>query len=193
MRIPDSFSPPQGGRQRGIVLIVVLIMLMVLSILASVSIRGASSTEQVANQSRLKALGQQAAEAALRYCEEQVQLNALDGTKGFVPEAAPVGAGVKYSWETMANWDAIDGAVTPWILTGNLKTLTAAQFKASGDAGAVTYFKRPPECMSQYLATGDTKVFVTTARGFGPEVSATKDGNVPKGSEIWLQSVVTMK
>lgn len=192
MRIPDSISSSQGGSQRGVVLIVVLIMLMVLSILASVSIRGASSTEQVANQSRLKALGQQAAEAALRYCEEQVQLNALDGTKGFVPEAAPVGAGVKYSWETMANWDAIDGAVTPWILTGNLKTLTAAQFKASGDAGAVTYFKRPPECMSQYLATGDTKVFVTTARGFGPEVGA-KDGNVPKGSEIWLQSVVTMK
>lgn len=193
MRIPDSSPHSPDGSQRGVVLIIVLIMLMVLSLLASVSIRGASSTEQVANQSRLKALGQQAAEAALRYCEEQVQLNALDGTKGFVPEAAPVGAGTQYSWEIMSNWDAIDGAVTPWILTGNLKTLTAAQFKASGDAGANTYFKRPPECMSQYLAVGDTKVFVTTARGFGPEVDGLKDGNVPKGSEIWLQSVVTMK
>jgi type IV pilus assembly protein PilX len=65
-------------------------------------------------------------------------------------------------------------------------------FVASGDAGGVTYFKRTPECMSQYMTVGNTKVFVTTARGFGPEVSA-KDGAVPKGSEVWLQSVITMK
>jgi type IV pilus assembly protein PilX len=189
MRTPKLNPNRDVTHQEGVVLVVALILLMVLSILASVSVRGASSTEQVANQTRLKALAQQAAEAALRFCEVQVQSNALDGTKGFVPQAAPVGAGTKYSWETLANWDATDAATNPFVATGNLKNVA---FSAAGDAGANTYFKRPPECMSQYLTVGNTKVFVTTARGFGPEVAA-KDGTVPKGSEVWLQSVVTMK
>lgn len=188
--------------QRGVLLIVVLIMLMVLSILASVSIRGASSSEQVANQGRLTNLGQQAAEAALRFCEEQVQLNVIDGTQGFTPAAAPVGAGVKYYWEagagpagqpSMSNWDEIDVAKNPFVGTGILKTLTPAQFKASGDTATITYFQRMPQCMSQYLTTGDNKTFVTTARGFGPEVIDTKDGTTPQGAEVWLQSVLTMK
>jgi type IV pilus assembly protein PilX len=176
-------------RQDGVVLIVALLMLMILSILASVSIRGASSTEQVANQSRQRALAQQAAEAALRFCETQVQAHALDSTKGFSPQAAPVGAPVTYSWQNMSNWDAIDAGVNPFVGTGALKT---AAFTASGDAGGKDYFTRKPECMSQYLTPADQKVFVTTARGFGPEVGV-KDGKVPNGTEVWLQSVVTMK
>lgn len=190
MQTPETKHPILHQRgESGVVLVIVLIMLMVLSILASVSIRGASSTEQVANQTRLKVLAQQGAEAALRFCEEQVQLNVVDGTKGFVPQAAPVGAGTPYSWASISNWDAIDAAVNPFVATGNLKTVA---FTASGDGGGVTYFTRLPECMSQYLTVADTKVFVTTARGFGPEVGA-KDGTVPKGSEVWLQSIVTMK
>ena len=179
----------QRRYQHGVLLVVVLIMLAVLSLIASVSIRGASSSEQVANQSRLKYLAQQAAEAALRYCEAQVQAYTLDNTKGFAPQAAPVGAPVVYSWEAMNNWDAVDAALNPFVATGNLKIVS---FNASGDTGTATYFKRPPECMSQYMAVANTKLFVTTARGFGPEVAA-KDGNAPVGTEVWLQSVVTMK
>lgn len=185
------------GRQRGVVLIVALLMLMMLSILASMSIRGASSTEQIANQSRLKVLALHAAETALLYCESQVKDHEMDPTKtkGFAPEAAPVGAGVKYSWETMSNWDATDAAVNPFAGTGTLKTVA---FTAEGDAAAVgsgtaiTFFARQPECMSQYATAGNTKVFVTTARGLGPEVGA-KEGNAPKGTEVWLQSFVTME
>lgn len=176
-------------RQHGVLLVVVLIMLAVLSILASVSIRGASSSEQVANQARLKNLAQQAAEAALRFCETQVQANAIDNTKGFAPQAAPVGAPLVYSWQTMGNWDDIDSATNPFVATGNLKVVN---FTASGDTGSATYFKRSPECMSQYMTVANTKLFVTTARGFGPDVGA-KDGKAPIGTEVWLQSVVTLK
>lgn len=189
MLIPKPSQHRCRERQSGVVLIVALLMLMILSILASISIRGASSTEQIANQSRQKALAQQTAEAALRFCEQQVQANALNPANGFAPEAAPVGAGVKFSWETMGNWDAISAAVNPFVGTGTLKTVA---FTAAGDAGAAVYFARQPECMSQYTTPANTKVFVTTARGFGPEVGA-KDGNAPKGTEVWLQSVVTMK
>jgi type IV pilus assembly protein PilX len=171
------------ARQGGVVLIIALLMLMILSILASISIRGASSTEQIANQSRQRALAQQAAEAALRYCEQQVQAHEIDASTGYAPVAAKAGVGDLYMWETMSNWDPISPA--------NPK-LQIVAFAAAGDAGTVTYFHRPPECMSQYLTAGNSKVFVTTARGFGPEVGA-KDGSVPKGTEVWLQSVVTMK
>ena len=169
--------------QQGVVLIVALIMLMILSVLASISIRGASSTEQVANQSRQQALARQTAETALRFCEQQVQLFAANPATGFAPEAAPVGAGTPYSWATMANWDTVPAP------SANLKTVAIA---SSGDAGTKLYFTRQPECMAQYLTPADTKVFVTTARGFGPEVGA-KDGSAPQGTEVWLQSVITMK
>lgn len=182
MSIPEPRQTVKMHGQQGVVLIVALIMLMILSVLASISIRGASSTEQVANQSRQQALARQTAETALRFCEQQVQLYAANPATGFAPEAAPVGAGTKYGWETMANWDTL-------APTANLKTVA---FTSAGDAGAVVYFTRQPECMAQYLTPADTKVFVTTARGFGPEVGA-KDGSAPRGTEVWLQSVVTMK
>jgi type IV pilus assembly protein PilX len=98
-------APPFAKRpaQQGVVLVIALIMLALLSILATMSIRGASSTEQVSNQSRLKELAQQAAEAALRFCEQQVQANAANPNTGFPPAIAPVG--IPYIWETMSNWD----------------------------------------------------------------------------------------
>jgi type IV pilus assembly protein PilX len=179
----DSNRSVKPHRQRGVVLIVALIMLMILSVLASISIRGASSNEQVANQSRLQALARQTAETALRFCEQQVQANALNAATGFAPEAAPVGAGTKYRWETMTNWDAVPSP------SADLKTVTVT---SSGDAGTKVYFTRQPECMAQYLPDPSGKVFVTTARGFGPEVGA-KDGSAPVGTEVWLQSVITMK
>lgn len=171
-------------RENGVVLVVALIMLMVLSILASISIKGASSTEQIANQSRQKALAQQTAEAALRFCEQQVVANAANPATGFAPEAPPVGAGVRFTWETMSNWDAA-------VPAASLRTVAVA---AAGDvAGGRPYFARQPECMTQYTTPGNTKLFVTTARGFGPEVIAAKDGNAPKGTEVWNQSLITLK
>lgn len=168
--------------QQGMVLAVALIMLALLSILAGISIRGASSAEQAANQDRLKALAQQTAEAALRFCEQQAQANAADPGLGFAPEDTPA-AGASYSWELMDNWDKQPSA--------HLRTVPV---RAAGDTEAAAYFTRPAECMSQYL-TPDRKVFVTTARGFGPEVAARKDkdSTPPKGTEVWLQSVVTLQ
>lgn len=182
MLTPEPKVHKRLKHQRGVVLVVALLMLMILSILASMSIRGASSTEQVANQSRQKALAQQTAEAALRFCEQSVQANALNAATGFAPEAAPVGAGTKFTWETMANWDAMAPPAS----------LRVVPIAASGDAGANVYFTRAPECMSQLTTPANSKVFVTTARGFGPEVGA-KDGSAPAGTEVWLQSVITMK
>jgi type IV pilus assembly protein PilX len=182
-------------RERGITLAIVLILLAVLSLLTGVSLRGASSNEQISNQSRLKNLAQQAAEAGLRYCETNVQLNALDGTKGFAPTAAPANTSTKYDWENLSQWDI---APEPAYLH------KPASYYAVGDGSTGTgtgtgtgkvYFARVPECMSQYLTLNDTKVVLTTARGLGPDVRTSKDANAtpPEGTEVWLQSVITMK
>lgn len=172
----------QQTSQAGVVMIITLILLVVLSLLSTYTIRGATSAEQVSNQSRVRNLAYQAAQAALRYCETEVQLHEVDSTKGFAPEAAPVGAPLAYHWQNLANWDGV----------GTYAALKTVAFTAAGDAGGVVYFKRSPECMVQYLKSGDNKTFVTTARGFGAEVAA-KDGSVPSGTEVWLQSIVTMK
>ena len=171
------------GHQQGITLIVVLILLAVLSLLTIASIRGSSSNEQISNQSRLKALALQAAEAGLRYCENNVQLNALDNTKGFSPTAAPA-LGGKYDWENLGNWDA---AVEPSYLR------KPPSYRAAGDSNNRNFFIRSPECMSQYLTINDNKVVLSTARGLGPDVRSSKNGLPPDGTEVWLQSVITMK
>ena len=174
---------PYCKEQNGITLIIVLILLAVLSLLTSVSIRGSSSNEEISNQSRLRSLGLQAAEAGLRFCENNVQQNALDNTTGFAPTAAPASGG-KYDWETLGNWDA---ATEPSYLHKPLS------YSAAGDNTSRTYFARTPECMSQYLTINDNKVVLTTARGLGPDVRSSKNGSPPDGTEVWLQSVITMK
>lgn len=190
-RIPNR----RPAQQDGVVLIVALLLMMVLTILASTSIRGASSAEQIANQDRQKALAQQAAEAGLRRCEKLVQAYRLDNTKnvpalgGLIPDAAPGAAA--YNWEISAGqnfWDSAPGPIAPQIVA----------FAAAGDGvgGNGLYFQRPPECMSQYSAVGNTNVVITTARGFGPEVGPApipKNGTLPNGTEVWLQSVINMQ
>jgi hypothetical protein len=48
--------------------------------------------------------------------------------------------------------------------------------------------------MAQYLQAASTRTVVITARGFGPDVAADTGGAraVPRGSEVWLQSTLTM-
>ena len=166
-------------------MVTTLFLLLVLSILTSVSIKGATSSEQISSQSRQRVLAQQAAEAALRYCEGQVQAFRAGRAPSITPEAFVVG--VEPKWKTMGNWDVVNPASTPG--------LTVVPLTAFGDAAGaspVTYFHRPPECMAQYVALADTQRVVITARGFGPEVSSTRTATAPVGTEVWLQSVITM-
>lgn len=182
-----SRHPSQQGQQ-GIVLMIALIMLVVISMLATLSIRNATSSESVAGNVRTTALASQAAEIALRYCED-----VLVSTKPPTSAAAPAGWNelpyeappTEPKWKDPTNWDKVTAEVFVVPAT-------------SVNAASVT-FKRPPECMVQQvqvvagtplkLLTSTT--YVITARGFGPEVAAA-DGtrSRPLGSEVWLQSTI---
>lgn len=185
--MPNSLPMHQhAARQRGVVLVITLLLLMVLSILASISIKGATSNEVISNQSRQRVLAQQAAEAALRFCENQVQAFRAGRVPNIQPQAFVAGAAPL--WQSMANWD-VENAAT----VAGLNVVPLAAFGDVAGASPVTYFDRPPECIAQYVAVGDTQRVNVTARGFGPEVSATRTNSAPVGTEVWLQSVITMQ
>jgi len=172
------------------------VLLAIVSILAALSTRNAASSENISGNVRLTELAMQAAEIALRHCEESVaEVIAVDGgatatypTLGFtIDNILPVGS--EAHWETASTWD------TP---TAPVYVFPLPQMNQSDLAAT---YRRPPECMAGRLqfvlpggAISTNKVFVITARGFGPEVPAADPiRSRPDGSEIWLQSHIELQ
>lgn len=179
--------------QTGVVLIIALIMLVVISLLAVSSMRGAGSAESIAGNVRTTELATQAAEIALRHCESSAikitRVLAGDTTSAeatystTLVEANILRASTAVQWQYAPLWDNTTTAT--FVLSTATMALTG---------GTITY-KRPPECMIESL-TGATPVgtaasFVITARGFGPEVEA--GTGRPKGAEVWLQSTIEIQ
>jgi type IV pilus assembly protein PilX len=181
-------------RQRGIVLVVALIMLALVSMLVAVSLRNATSTESVSSAVRVTELATQAAEIALRHCE--ASLLAPTSLPAEIPSTAIRPAP---RWHDVQAWDrASEG-------------LVVLPLDAVNPSGAAPTFHRAPECMVEPLdiasaptpsptsiptaimpdptpTTPRITAFVITARGFGPEVPADPHRGRPQGTEVWLQS-----
>jgi hypothetical protein len=166
--------------QQGAVLIIVLIMLALLSMSAATSLHQAQSTESISGSSRNTELASQAADIALRCCEDyvnQVEVKRCDiriTDPQIIPFAnTPI-------WKTgAAKWDAPNTQ----ILVAPLSRL-----------GNTALYKRAPECLMEF--TKDEPSFcevVITARGFGPEVAPAGPQRLrPVGTEVWLQAQVTL-
>lgn len=184
--------------QRGLVLVVALIFLTVLFLIGAVAIRTAQSTESIAGAVRTSELAIQAAEVALRHCEQSV-VEVMRVAQG-LPASYPTTFGPQHilpraqadAWESAQAWD---NPLVP------LYTLPLEMLNQPAPAFAM--YKRPPECMVAPIATvptssaalSDTATFVVTARGFGPEVSPvppTAASRRPDGTEVWLQTHVTL-
>lgn len=193
MIIPEfTLLPPLPHRhQQGVVLIIALIMLVVVSMLAVLSMRNSSSTEAISGTVRTTSLATQAAEIALRYCEESTRV--VMGTSAFVTTfsaanvLSPLVPGSTPAWQNLSTWDSSSTA------TFVLPTEAVKQ-----SVIAATY-SRMPECMVQPLPTlisgalSNTTTFVITARGFGPDVAvANASRSRPVGTEVWLQSTIEL-
>ncbi|HZF85913.1 MAG TPA: PilX N-terminal domain-containing pilus assembly protein, partial [Burkholderiaceae bacterium] len=87
-------------RQRGVVLVMALILLVIVSLVGAMAIRSAISGEQVSKSFRSNAMASQAAETALRYCEDQV----LRSTGAVIVNPLPVSGGGAELWKTRSNW-----------------------------------------------------------------------------------------
>ncbi|WP_395685842.1 PilX N-terminal domain-containing pilus assembly protein [Caenimonas koreensis] len=186
--ITSQRRPTARGKQGGVVLIIALIMLVVVSMLATLSIRNATSSEAVSGAVRTTQLASQSAEIALRYCEDTlyaVQKGTLAAPANWAAAVRAYDGTVHFS-DPKNNWDKVTAEVFVVPLT-------------SVNSGSAT-FKRAPECMIEnmrvatstppYNSTSTT--YIITARGFGPEVSNDATRGRPDGTEVWLQSTVEL-
>ncbi len=190
-------APVRGRRsQGGIVLIVALIMLVVISLLAAMSVRNATSSEAVNANVRQTQLASQSAETALRYCEDALLNVVSGGTATFNISSPPSSATLAFDVTLVQ--DYVAGTPTSMV-PANWDSTTAGNkililpTASVNHAGISSTFTRPPECMIERLAPSTassySKSFNITARGFGPEVpAADSTRSRPVGSEVWMQS-----
>ena len=188
----------RNRKQRGVVLLITLVMLVVISLLVVNSVRNAGSTEAVVGNVRTTELATQAAEVALRHCEASVLaiLSATSATPStyvttFNATNIQLSA-IPAHWQSLENWDAV------------LSPAYIIPLPMLNQPGMVmTTYRRPPECMVERLpvapiAAGSvastSSSFVITARGFGPEVAAADASRSrPAGSEVWMQSQIDIQ
>lgn len=193
MRTPLARGRARQG-ERGIVLVIALILLVIISLLAVTSMRNAASSESVSGNVRTTELATQAADIALRHCESsaiQLARNTASSAPEFysttlaITSISPINS---VQWQSTATWDSGASTAT-YVLSPSL-------------VGGTATFKRPPECMVELLSGGmptgvasvTPSAFVVTARGFGPEVAAADASRSrPIGTVVWLQSTIEIQ
>lgn len=182
---------PARSRQQGVVLALALILLTVVSLVAIYTLRGTITGEQVSKNLRSNAVATQAAETALRICEDAVRIgqtklgsgaSEIDFTVLEVPENMATELPQQFSTRTN------------WVVTGSAKTANQIPAELVTETNM-----RPipaPRCMVeryQLPIMGEDKTMsqpvLITAIGYTPDYQADANGAAVAGGEVWLQSV----
>lgn len=181
-------------RERGVVLIVTLILLVVLSLLGTFAIRNATQSERSVNGIRLAEVAREAAETALRFCE-QVAIFDGDG-QDYTPygstgmRAKIIATTIGSEFDPKAEWRKS----VSWTDSNAIK-VPPAYFTNGGANSDAQPLRTEPRCVIQKIQTHGTPTltgYLITARGFAN--NAEFDGSTGKstlGAEAWLQSVLT--
>lgn len=175
--------------QRGAVLAISLIFLGVLSLAAMYTMRGSILGEQVSKNIRANEVARQAAETALRYCEDEVRRGSAAVIVNQASLALAPGA-MPDEWQTRSNLFDDDKATT----------VPASQLAASGMRDLpvaprciVESYNLPPAPGEDPRSVGFLRPHLVTAVGFSPDYElGADDGPAISGSEVWLQSVVIL-
>ncbi len=180
--------------QRGVSLLIVLIMLVVIGLTSAASLRSASSNERISNNFRMHALAEHYAEAALRYCETQLTLADSARVNSLQDASLRAFTGAAYpAWANTLTWTGAGGAAAS--LTRVPEALVASADSAFKPA-------QLPQCAVESLSipltqngepAGAADVYVITARGFSTDYSASAQDVSLTGSVVWLQSVVSVR
>ena len=171
-------SPWRNGHgrirpQRGVTLIIALIMLVIIGLTSAAVMRNSLNADTVANNSRVQALASQAAQIALRHCERMLESNPR-----VIQVQAAKPAGTPGWWEeSLDNWD------------GNAVEVVPESSMKSGDSTFAP--AKLPDCMAEFHSTL-AKTIIVTARGFSPDY-AESEGRTTAGSVVWLQSILKVK
>jgi len=193
--------------EQGVVLVISLVILVVISLLSAASLRSVSTTEITAGNVRKTEVATQAAEFALRWCQDEVlkfKNSDADGDDATANDGDGDGDATTLANNNFSDlqlWDAVDPqtkALTNWdgAGTGGKVILLSADMLNQTNLKYATY-KRMPECMVVPVDNAAPAVatrFMIVARGFGPEVSAVDANRTrPNGSEAWMQSTITVQ
>lgn len=176
-------SAPVGtahNGQRGVVLVMALILLVVISLVAVTAARSSISGEQVSKSLRTSAAATQAAETAMRYCEDEV----LNGRTTVTVNPMPL-IGQPVLWQTRGNWQ--DNTIVTVVPDAVVNS-------AHGNARALPAAALPRCIVEQYplpALRGATprESYLVTAVGYSRDYVAVA-GKLQSGSEVWLQSIV---
>lgn len=185
-------------RQGGVALIIALILVLIMSLLGTFAIRNATQSERSVNGVRTAEIAREAAETALRFCE-QVAIADGDGkdfTFGGTGYRAMILPDVLTSQtDSTAAWRV----PTKWADTVAISVPAAyyQKFDAAGTAvdANVPHLKTAPRCLIEKIQTTTTPTlsgYLITARGFADNATFdTSTGKTAQGAEAWLQSVLT--
>jgi len=136
---------PSPARQRGVTLIVTMLMLVLITLIVISTIRTSTMDEKMAGAARDRDKAFQAAEAAVQTCLTQIKNETYTGT----PMTPAVAATATQNWEVAANWtntNSVEVAIAPQL----------------SDTGLAAW----PRCMFETLGTG-TGSFRVTGRAVG--------------------------
>ena len=174
---------------QGISLIIVLILTVIIGLTASAAMRSATSGQRVTNNIRMDALAQQYAEAALRYCENQLKLDSAARVISLRDIAVPTTTFAVSGWEQTITWIGIAGSGGA---SSSRTQLPANQYTTVGESSNVP--TTPPQCVAerQVLGSPTFTVTVVTSRGFSPDYAADGSGNTIRGAVVWLQSILNI-
>jgi type IV pilus assembly protein PilX len=174
--------------ERGVVLPIALIMLVIISFAGLLAARNSASFEQFSNNLRTNQVARVSAEDALRQCE-RIARASVEGSAAFGSDVgkiyatnvipadteAAIGAGI---WNTTSSWVA--GAA-------NLITVTPSY--TDSDAQSNAQIRNPPTCIIQAMVNDR---FLVTSRGLSNDAAVDAGtGRLTAGSEVWLQSILT--
>lgn len=185
-----------GTRERGVVLVVTLILLVILSLVGTFAIRNATQSERSINGIRSAEVAREAAETALRFCE---QVAMFDGDGKDYTEYASTGMRARIIATTVGSEFDKDAAwreSSNWV--GNGVILVPKDYinkKPTGTQVDAVQLEIQPRCLVQKIATTSTPQltgYLITARGFANNVRfEDATGKATQGAEAWLQSVLT--
>jgi type IV pilus assembly protein PilX len=188
-RIPSSSGM---RRQRGVVLVIALILVVVIGVSSAVAIRSSMFSDMVSHNMRTQNLAFQAAEAGLKFCEQQVVRNNLAGMNVVV---GPFPDPDNDEWTVAAMWTARANAPPAAFLGTEVGFATPPQClirMMSFDEATALFpkneFSVPVENMA--FIPEQYAFYRITARGFSPDYREDANGTAISGSQVTVQSMV---
>lgn len=192
--------PGPASRQRGAILVVVLMFLTVLTILAVAAFSSGAAEEKMARNIRDHNIAFQAAEAALQDARMDLlglgssgTKRTIDTTSNFTTECT---AGLCAKWNVAQTpyWLDTNASASKWANAVKYGTYTGRLLVLKTDANALsTGVARKPEYLIEYVSTSGADItYRLTARAWGATAKTSDADTAPPPATVMLQEEVVL-